>query len=216
MLRSIIVALAVVIAAAVVSIKLLRPDPGPQQQSAGSGHLRATPAGDAQAIAKAPNPQKAPVQTFKVFASRDPFEPLVEDSIASTDDTGTAITDDTGGATDDAEVTAPDNAGGAVQSEREKGESASPEAPAREPGDDRSATQSRLRTSSASERLAVRLVAIRRGREAVVRIDGRLHRSMSGERFAENFELLSLGDGCASLLYGDEQFTLCSGQEILK
>jgi hypothetical protein len=210
-----IVALAVVIAAAVVSMKLLQP-PGSQQQSAGSGHLRATPAGDAQGIAKAPNPQKAPVQTFKVFASRDPFEPLVEDLIAPTDDTGTAIADDTGGATDDGEVPAPDNAGGAVQSEREKGESAPPEAPASEPGDDRSATQSRLRTSSASERLAVRLVAIRRGREAVVRIDGRLHRSMSGERFAENFELLSLGDGCASLLYGDEQFTLCSGQEILK
>lgn len=199
-LRSTIVAVAVVIAAAAVSVKLLQPDQVTERRSTGPVHLPATPAGDAKAIAKAPKARKAPMETFKVFASRDPFEPLVEDSVEATDDTGTAITDDPGEPTDDTDTTAPGGGGTAPSGAEDEG------AP----------RETRPTRTGKSDRVPVQLVAVRRGPEAVVRIDGRLHRSRMGERFAENFELLSVGDGCASLLYGDEQFTLCRGQEILK
>jgi hypothetical protein len=201
MLRSTIVAVAVVIAVAAVSVKLLQPDLGTPQRSVHPAQLPATPAGDAEAITKVPNARKASMETFEVFVSRDPFEPLVEDSTAATGETAAAPVD---------------GDHGAVESQPKKDASATPPADANEPEEKSSARDSAAASSRGSGRLSVRLVAVRRGREAVVRIDRTLHHPGKGQRFADNFELLSVRDDCASILYGDEQFVLCRGQEILK
>ena len=98
------------------------------------------------------------VETFEVFASRDPFAPLVGDK--------------------DGE------AGGLV---------------------DEDANAVRL-VDAADEGVA----------GAQVDVNGTVHTIAEGETFAENFKLLSVSGDCASILYGDDQFTICEGEEILK
>ena len=219
MLRSTIVAVAVVIAAATVSVKLLQPDPGAQRRSTGPVHLPATPAGDAEVIAGAPKARKAPMQTFKVFASRDPFEPLIEDSSATSAGEGPTAAKDTGTPTrDEAQTTAgqendAETGEMVVDANASEGEALSEEAAQKESPNAPTLADGRR---GASGRLRIRLVDIRQHRKAVVRVDGVLHRPTEGESFGTSFEILSIQDECASLLYGDEQFILCKGQDILK
>jgi len=52
--------------------------------------------------------------------------------------------------------------------------------------------------------------------EAQVDVNGVVHTVAEDEVFAENFKLLSLSGDCASMLFGDDQFTICEGEEILK
>jgi hypothetical protein len=47
-------------------------------------------------------------------------------------------------------------------------------------------------------------------------VDGTVYTVDEGEQFAESFQLLSINGECATMLYGDDQFTLCEGEEILK
>lgn len=208
-LRTIIVAVAVVLGASAASIRLLQADIAPTGQTGGRLHVPATLSGDSGSIAPSPKPRKGPVQTFEVFASRDPFEPLVEAPGSSAGDdaraaaTGTTETEAaTGQAADDEADAASADAAAA---------SAPTDGTTRREREDSHATHAQR-----SARLPIRLVTIRERREAVIRIGRRLHRSGAGERFAPNFKLLTLGRECASILYGDEQFALCRGQEILK
>ena len=53
-------------------------------------------------------------------------------------------------------------------------------------------------------------------RRAQVQVDGSVYTVDEGERFAENFQLLSASGRCATMLFGDDEFTLCEGEEILK
>jgi hypothetical protein len=65
----------------------------------------------------------------------------------------------------------------------------------------------------------VRLVDIftENGRErAQVQVDGTVYTVDEGEVFADSFQLLSISGDCATMLYGDDQFTICEGEEILK
>ena len=98
------------------------------------------------------------VETSEVFASRDPFAPLVKDEKAGGD---TSSSDER-----DANVVALEDA-----------------------SDDGSAR---------------------------IDVNGSVHSVVEGDVFAENFKLLSVSGECASMLFGDDQFTLCEGEEILK
>jgi hypothetical protein len=51
---------------------------------------------------------------------------------------------------------------------------------------------------------------------AQVQVDGTVYRVSEGEVFADSFQLVSIQGDCASMLFGDDQFTLCQGEEILK
>lgn len=51
---------------------------------------------------------------------------------------------------------------------------------------------------------------------AVVRVDGTIYEVRTGEVFAGNFEVRSIESPCATLLYGDDAFTLCEGESTLK
>jgi hypothetical protein len=63
--------------------------------------------------------------------------------------------------------------------------------------------------------VAVRLSEVNRT-GVRIRVGGIVRQARIGERFAKSFRLLSLARGCAELLFGDEQFSLCEGDEISK
>ena len=48
------------------------------------------------------------------------------------------------------------------------------------------------------------------------RVDGTVHTTVSGEVFATTLQVVSVDGTCAQYLNGDERFTLCEGQEVLK
>ena len=129
------------------------------------------------------------VETFEVFAPRDPFEPLV-----SAD--GAAPGGDTGGTTD-----------GATDTPGDGGTEVPPgEGPAPNEGE-----------NIGRHRVAVVDVYNENGRDrAQIRVDGNVYTVDEGENFAENFRLVSASGRCATILFGDDEFTLCEGEEILK
>ncbi len=51
---------------------------------------------------------------------------------------------------------------------------------------------------------------------AQVEVDGTVYTVGEGDRFADNFQVLSISGECATMLFGDDQFTLCEGESILK
>ena len=131
-----------------------------------------------------------PLETFEVFAPKDPFRPLIS-AAAATGGTATG---------------APAGSG-----------TAEPGVGHRSGGSDISGGQGAGGESVGGHR--VRLIdTFRRNGEARARVqvDGTVYTVAEGERFADNFELLSVSGECASMLFGDDQFSLCEGEEILK
>lgn len=51
---------------------------------------------------------------------------------------------------------------------------------------------------------------------AQLQVDSTVYTVGVGDTFADNFKLLSASGDCASMLFGDDQFSLCEGEEILK
>jgi hypothetical protein len=205
------------IVAAAVWLKMTTPDQtSPPRAHPAPLDLSTAPAGEAPA-GNVPKALKEPVQTLNVFASRDPFEPLVEDSSVPTDDTGPAASEDTGAAAINDTASAGEAESAASTEQDSVGQAAShTETGAQQTADEPGTAIGSTSGTNSPARLKVRLVSVARGHSAVIRVDGDLHRSEEGETFADNFRLLLISDDCASLLYGDEQFTLCEGQEILK
>ncbi|MDQ3985705.1 MAG: hypothetical protein M3280_04325, partial [Actinomycetota bacterium] len=133
--------------------------------------------------------KKGPVETFEVFAPRDPFEPLIDltegggtDAGDTEGDTGDNGTDTDGDGDVDSEDGAPTDTG---DSENVDGHT-------------------------------VELVATLEDGSVQIRVDDTVYTVEEGENFAENFQLVSVSDNCATVLFGDDQFTICEGQEILK
>jgi hypothetical protein len=53
-------------------------------------------------------------------------------------------------------------------------------------------------------------------RTATVRVGSTEYRVRVGDTFAGSYRVVSLGSRCGTFSFGDEQFTLCEGQEVLK
>jgi hypothetical protein len=123
----------------------------------------------------------APIETSKVFASKDPFEPLV--------DLGNA-----GPATNDS-VT-----GVSAGTSRER---------------DQKATSTTDADDSAAG-TSVSVVEVTGSSSVNVDVEGEKFRVVQGDTFAKNFKLLFIHGKCASMLYGDDQFSLCEGEEASK
>ena len=116
------------------------------------------------------DPTKA-LETYEVFAPKDPFAPLVAGSAAA----ATAL---------------PERPEGGVTATFES-------------------------ESSGDHRIAIKLISTD-GKSVELQIDGAVFAVKEGELFADHFQLIGVADECASILYGDDQFTLCEGEEILK
>ena len=158
------------------------------------------PAPEVSPDAEEPNqPGGGPVETFEVFASKDPFKPLVDPAGTSGAPTGTAPGTDPGADSGDGGAGAGNGSGNGAGNGGDGGGS----------GDG----------SSNVSGHTVRLIDVYRqgGRtRAQIQVDGTVYTVDVGERFAENFELVDVSGECASILYGDDQFSICEGEEILK
>ena len=148
--------------------------------------------------------KKSPVETFEVFAPKDPFDPLVSASAVgaggaqtaggttTTDGTGTTTTDRTGTTTTTTDAT------GTTTTTTTTGGGGG--------GSDVGGHR-------------VRVIDVYRqggANRAQVQVDGTVYTIDEGERFADNFQLMSTSGQCATMLFGDDEFTLCEGEEILK
>ncbi|MGH2693882.1 MAG: hypothetical protein ACRDJJ_03605 [Actinomycetota bacterium] len=133
--------------------------------------------------AAAPRGKKGPVETFEVFAPKDPFDPLVSEGGGGGTTEGT-----TGGSTGGSNTGAAGGPAPALAGESVGGHT-------------------------------VRLVDVftAGGRQrAQVQVDGTVYTVDEGETFAESFKLMSVSGECASMLFGDDQFSICEGEELLK
>lgn len=138
------------------------------------------------------------VQTVPVFLARDPFRPVVTTAAGGGGGDGGAAPDP-GAPTDPA-----------------PGSPTDPAQPA--PGDGQdgcvSTAAGQVCDGELVELLDVRTVG---GQEqADVRVDGAVYTVAEGDRFADSYLVQSLDPPCASFLHGDEAFTLCEGQQVLK
>lgn len=137
--------------------------------------------------AKLPTAKKGPVETSKVFASKDPFEPLVDES--ATAGTSSEGSDVSGAVT---ETSAPSGST-VVTGDQVQGSTVS------DP------------TQTVNGR-KVKLVSVftkNLKTKARIQVDGTVYKVSQGEVFATNFKLVSFSGDCASVLYGDVEFTLC-------
>ena len=149
---------------------------------------------------------KRPVETFEVFAPKDPFDPLVSASAgaaAAPGGTTTAAGGTTTAAGDTSGTTTTTTDGtGTTTTTTTTGSSGSAGDSSSEVG---------------GHRVRVIDVFAQGGnRRAQVQVDGTVYTVDEGERFAQNFQLLSTSGQCATMLFGDDEFTLCEGEEILK
>lgn len=143
----------------------------------------------------APAPKNGPVETFEVFAPKDPFDPLIS---AATAGGGAATGTTEGAAAGDGTTTTTGDGTGTTTTTTTGG------------GNDGGETVG-------GHRVRVVDVFTRGGSgRAQVQVDGTVYTVDEGERFATNFQLLSTSGRCATMLYGDDEFTLCEGEEILK
>lgn len=139
----------------------------------------------------AEKPRKGPIETFEVFAPKDPFKPLI--SAASAAGTTAGAPAATGNGSDTGGGPAGQPSGGSDISGGSGGDSVG------------------------GHRVRLIDTFTRNGEtQARVQVDGTVYTVGEGERFADNFEVLSISGECASLLFGDDQFSLCEGEEILK
>jgi hypothetical protein len=183
-------ALVVVLLLALWFLVLRDASPEPEEAAAPAPQAAPAPAPEPEPEAdkRAARPGGGPVETFQVFAPRDPFEPLVSpDSSGGAADTGATVDTGGGGVITNGSGGAP---GGAVDSGG---------------------------STVGGHTVSVIDVFTARGRRrAQVEVDGTVYKVNEGETFADNFKLLSASGECANMLFGDDQFTLCEGEEILK
>jgi hypothetical protein len=79
-----------------------------------------------------------------------------------------------------------------------------------------SSKASRGRAGVGERKVVLVAASSRRGGGAEVQVDGVAYTVTRGETFADNFKLLAASGECVAMLFGDQEFTLCEGDEILK
>ena len=181
----------------VVWFLFLRGDEAPEEAVAPPPATEEVPAEEEASEAPRNN---APVETFEVFAPKDPFDPLISAAAAGT---GAAATTagPTSTPTEGSTTTAPDGTTTTTTASTSSGAGSGSSG-----GED--VGGHKVRTID---------VFVERGsRRAQIQVDGTVYTVDEGERFATNFQLLSTSGTCATMLFGDDEFTLCEGEEILK
>ena len=160
-------------------------------------------------------PEDAPAETFELFSDKNPFEPLV-DVVPSVGDVGTSV---------DATTTTSIPDGGSFEF---PSEGPTPTFPP----DDGSGTGTGGETTSTTQagpppppprqpdRVSLLEVFTDQGGQVVasIRVNDVTHQVGEGDEFATSYRVLDLdiGTRCAQLLFGDDRFGLCEGEETLK
>jgi hypothetical protein len=156
-----------------------------------------------------------PVVTYDVYLSRDPFDPVVpepEPEASSTPGAG------------DGDGTEPVFTGGDGPSDGTDGQPTDPSNPPGgteegEPGEGSNESGCRGDEEIVCDGQVLTLVdiAIKDGQPvAIIKVDTSLYEVPEGGVFATFYQVRAIDGSCASVLYGDDGFTLCRGDRVLK
>ena len=142
-----------------------------------------------------PAEESPPEETFEVFESKDPFRPLVVAATAG--GTGTAAgTDTTAGTTTSPTSGTSPTTGGTAPSGPGAAGGAAP---------------------SGGQRVQLIDVFEEDGQQkAQVKVGSTVYTVTIDETFAGSYKLVSVSGNCATFLHGDDKFTLCEGEEVIK
>ena len=147
----------------------------------------------------APPPQERPPKpprTPTFFGGRDPFVPLVVEAAAGITNGAPTNGEPTDGAPTDGAPT-----DGGQPADGDDGQVAPPAGPGQQPG-----------VTVGGHSVVVIDTFARAAEEIVqVEVDGQAFTVGEGDRFAENFQVVSIEGECATFLFGDESFTTCVG-----
>jgi hypothetical protein len=180
--RNLLIGLGVIVVAAAAFFLLTRGD-GEQQVAA--------PTTPSPQVAAPVEPLPRPPRTPAFFGGRDPFVPLVVADVGTGDGDTDGGTDGTGDG---------DTDGGTSQ-----GNDGFPPPTGGQVGDQPGVTVG-------GRTVTLLDVFPRQGAQFVqVEVDREIFTVREGERFASNFEALSIDGVCARFLYGDESFDVCEG-----
>ncbi len=135
-----------------------------------------------------PPPPDRRERTFNFFTGRDPFLPLVvEDVDGEVPPDISPVPPDGSPPPDDEVSPAPPDEEEEVRDGREVG----------------------------GQQVTLLDIFVQDGRRVVqVSVDGQTFVVGAGDTFAENFQVVSIGESCATFLFGDESFTLCEPGEL--
>lgn len=173
--------------------------------TAATGVTTVTTAAPAAAAAPA---EEAPVETFEVFNTKNPFQPLRSAATASPAAASPAA------ATPVAPAPAVVATPVAVTPAPATTVATAAPAPVQS-----GATGGQTTAPVQSTRVAL-LDVFTEGDRVVanVRVNDTVSKVAAGDTFASNFKVVSLdaGERCGRFLFGDDQFRLCRGEEVLK
>ena len=157
------------------------------------------------------------MSTYEVFLARDPFEPVVpvvdsgtggRDAARPPPTSPTELPDDV--AHDHRPTTSPTTSSDHVADVEPNAVALA--IPARTDG-----CQQELAVVCDGHRVSLVDVFQQDGQSrAAVRVDDALYEVSTGETFATSFLVRSVEPPCVTLLYGDDAFTLCEGESVLK
>lgn len=149
-------------------------------------------------------------QTFEAFSSKNPFHPLIE---LGSGDTGSSSGGDVGTGGDTTATTIPPDLGGETP-------------PATVPADGSGSTGGAPGPTTTTvpprqpDRVGLLEVYANQSGTAVasVRVNDTTYQVSRGDRFAGSYQVISLDltSRCGDLLFGDERFRLCEGDEVRK
>lgn len=152
-----------------------------------------------------------PPITFEVFLSRDPFEPVFVEPTANA--AGPAGTPAVPGVDPSASPSP-----GATPGPSPSGTPNPTASPT--PGTGTPTEGCSQGSSTVCNGQTISLVDIQTNAAgqsiALVQVNGQVYEVSVGQTFAGNFRLDAIAGNCASLLFGDESFTLCEGEQVLK
>lgn len=169
---------------------------------------------DAVEAVEAVDEAALPIVTYEVVLSRDPFEPVRE--VTATDDvtetvttpgspTATPVTD----GTTDPGTTDP----GTTDPGTTDPGTTDPVEPA--PSTDGCTSDGDVVCDGASVSV-IEVTDGADGRTVIVQVGTSVYEAAEGDTFAGRFRVLSISDTCADFLFGDDRFSLCEGDRVLK
>jgi hypothetical protein len=144
------------------------------------------------------SPVKAIPETYDEFSTKNPFQPLVDETAPGSGTagaTGTTLPGSTTGATTTIAGIPGTTVPGAV-----------------------TATTAPSNAPRTTQRIALLdLFTLNGGLVANVRVNDTVYQNLKpGDVFATSYKVVSLADTCGTFLYGDSSFRLCKGEEVLK
>ena len=185
---------ALIVLFALAKFVLFKSDSGSKSTATTLSTVGTAPAGGLTGTSEASR-STSPPATFDVFATKNPFEPVI--IVTPTDGTGgttptTPTTDGTGNTTP---TSSPTGTGGSTTTTS---------TPSVEPGPGTSVALLDVFHASGG------------ATEAKVQVGSTVYTVGVGDVFATSYRVVSLSGQCGQFVFGDAPFKLCEGEEVIK